>query len=405
MLAPLWLLALAMIGVVAVWTGDALLTLAVALAVLVSLSLLLWQHFCLVGVSYRRRLSANRAVFDETIELTTELINLKPLPLTWLQVDDVLPRGLRIDGVTVRAGRTDLIHRLTIIVAMLPYQRVVRRMQVRCTRRGELVFGPASLASGDYLGTLAKHERQSGLDHLIVYPKIFRVVLGRLPSNRILGRDAALRNLLTDPIRTIGTREYTPGDPYRSIDWRASARSDTLMVRVSEPSTTPILDIVLNFQTATSGWDSWENDGVEFAISVAASLAAYGTERGWAIGMRGNGYSGSMPIDIRPSASPEQFRTVLETLACASIAAHSLLSSMLAAHDANVPAGATLLLITTMLDAALCATLRDVQRRGRAVLVLQIARDHDVSSVDRIPILRIPYDQHWTEHEALVLGQ
>jgi hypothetical protein len=64
-----------------------------------------------------------------------------------------------------------------------------------------------------------------------------------------------------------------------------------------------------------------------------------------------------------------------------------------------------LLLITTMLDAALCATLRDVQRRGRAVLVLQIARDHDVSSVDRIPILRIPYDQHWTEHEALVLGQ
>ena len=180
-------------------------------------------------------------------------------------------------------------------------------MRVRCTRRGELVFGPASLASGDYLGTLAKHERQSGLDHLIVYPKIFRVVLGRLPSNRMLGRDAARRNFLTDPVRTIGTREYTQGDPYRSIDWRASARRDILMVRMSEPSTTPILDIVLNFQTATSGWDSWEHEGMEFAISVAASLAAYGTERGWAIGMRGNGYSGGMPIDIRPSAAPGQF--------------------------------------------------------------------------------------------------
>ena len=216
MLAPLWLLALAVIGVIALWIGDALLTLAVVLALLVSLSLLLWQHYCLVGVSYRRQLSTDRAVFGETIELTTELINLKPLPLTWLQVDDVVPRGLRIDGGTMRAGFTDLTHCLTMIVAMLPYERVVRRMQVRCTRRGELVFGPASLASGDYLGTLAKHERQSGLDHLIVYPKIFRVVLGRMPANRMLGRDAARRNFLTDPVRIIGTREYTQGDPYRS---------------------------------------------------------------------------------------------------------------------------------------------------------------------------------------------
>ena len=221
----------------------------------------------------------------------------------------------------------------------------------------------------------------------------------------MLGRDAARRNFLTDPVRTIGTREYTQGDPYRSIDWRASARRDILMVRMSEPSTTPILDIVLNFQTATSGWDSWEHEGMEFAISVAASLAAYGTERGWAIGMRGNGYSGGMPIDIRPSAAPGQFRTVLETLARATIAARGSLPSMLAAHDPRVPAGATLLLITTMLDAFLRATLRDVQHRGRAGLVLQIARDHDASPVERVPTLRIPDDEHWTEHEALVLGQ
>jgi uncharacterized protein (DUF58 family) len=402
MLTPLWLLALAVIGVVAVWAGDALLTLAVMLALLVSSSLLLWQHYCLVGVSYRRRLGAGRAAFGETVELTTELINLKALPLTWLQVDDVVPRGLRIDGGTMRAGRTDC---LTMLVAMLPYQRVVRRMQVHCTRRGELAFGPASLESGDYLGTLAKRESRSEFDHLIVYPKIFRVRLGRLPSNRILGRDAARRNFLTDPVRTIGTREYAQGDPYRSIDWRASARRDTLMVRVSEPSTTPILDIVLNFQTATSGRDGWEDEGMEFAISVAASLAAYGVERGWAMGMRGNGYSGGMPIDIRPSAAPGQFRVVLETLARATNAARGSLPSMLAAQDPRVPAGATLLVITTMLDAVLRTGLRDVQRRGRAVLVLQIARDNEASPVERFPVLRIPYDEHWTEHEALVLGQ
>ena len=54
----------------------------------------------------------------------------------------------------MRISSTDLTHCLTMILAMLPYQRMLRRMQVHCTRRGELVFGPASLKSGKlFLGT------------------------------------------------------------------------------------------------------------------------------------------------------------------------------------------------------------------------------------------------------------
>ena len=249
MLDELWLFVIGATGVWAVWTGRSLLTLAVALALLVSASLLFWRRYSLEGVGYTRRLATDRAAFDETVELKIELTNLKPLPLTWLQIEDMVPRRLTIEGGTVLQGPSDFFQFLTIVVAMLPYERIVRRLKVRCVRRGEHVFGPASLESGDYLGTLTKYGTLGNTDRLIVYPKIFRIEVGRLPSNQILGRDAARRSYLTDPIRTIGARDYTHGDPYRFIDWRATARLAKLMVRILEPSTTPILDIVVNIRT------------------------------------------------------------------------------------------------------------------------------------------------------------
>ena len=155
MLDELWLFVIGATGVWAVWTGRSLLTLAVALALLVSASLLFWRRYSLEGVGYTRRLATDRAAFDETVELKIELTNLKPLPLTWLQIEDMVPRRLTIEGGTVLQGPSDFFQFLTIVVAMLPYERIVRRLKVRCVRRGEHVFGPASLESGDYLGIVS----------------------------------------------------------------------------------------------------------------------------------------------------------------------------------------------------------------------------------------------------------
>jgi uncharacterized repeat protein (TIGR01451 family) len=126
MLDELWLFVIGATAVWAIWAGHSLLTLAIALALLVSASLLVWRRFSLAGVGYTRRLERDRVTFNETIELTIELVNLKPLPLTWLQIEDMVPRRLTIDGGTVRQGPSDFFRFLTIVVAMLPYERIVR---------------------------------------------------------------------------------------------------------------------------------------------------------------------------------------------------------------------------------------------------------------------------------------
>lgn len=405
MLDELWLFVIGATAVWAIWAGHSLLTLAIALALLVSASLLVWRRFSLAGVGYTRRLERDRATFNETIELTIELVNLKPLPLTWLQIEDMVPRRLTIDGGTVRQGPSDFFRFSTIVVAMLPYERIIRRLKVRCVRRGEHVFGPASLESGDYLGTLTSYGTARDTDRLIVYPKIFRIELGRLPSNQILGRDAARRTYLTDPIRTIGARDYIGGDPYRFIDWRATARLAKLMVRIFEPSTTPILDIVVNMRTPGAGPKNYEPDDLEFVLSVAASLAGYGLERGWAVGLRGNGISAGSPIAIPASAGPLQFREILECVTRANTIPSGSVATLVATSDKTVKSGATLLLVTAMLDPELIFALRDLCRRGRAILIVFVARPEATVPSLPFPIIRIDYDEHWSQRETLVLGR
>jgi len=403
LLGALWVLPLCVILVISLWSGSSLLTLVVVLALLISGSLPLWRRYCLAGVTYERQISASRAAFGEVITLVATISNIKALPLTWLLIDDALPRGVSVLGRAQGLDHRNRTGVLRVFLSILPYQRVTKRIRLHCMRRGMLVIGPATLESGDYLGTRGQRLTDADVYRLLVYPKVFRLQIGRLPSDQILGRYSRRRSLLADPVRTIGARDYRPGDPYRLIDWRSSARFDRLMVRVAEPSTTPILELVLDLEI--TGKADWEGDAVEFAIAIVASLARYAAERRWAFGLVANGESGNVPVFIRPSAAPGQLPAIMEALASVSVVATRSVVSLIAPHALGVPAGTTLLLVTARIDARLRSSLIELHRRGWGLLVLYVAPAYVPMRAESFPLIRVPYEANWVERDALVLGQ
>src|SRR5579859_2170186 len=62
-----------------------------------------WQRYCLLGLGYRRSLGQARAMFGEEVELTLEIVNDKPLPLAWLEVEDTVP-GLPVALAPAHTG-------------------------------------------------------------------------------------------------------------------------------------------------------------------------------------------------------------------------------------------------------------------------------------------------------------
>jgi uncharacterized repeat protein (TIGR01451 family) len=403
-LDALWLTILVVMEGWALWSGQGPLTLVASLGLLVSASLLLTRWAALAGVTCRHHLSTNRANFGDVVEFTVELMNLKPLPLTWLRVEDSVPKDLPIEGGRIETDLSGYFRQFVMLIAMLPYERLVRRLRVRCNRRGEYKFGPVRLESGDYLGVLTAYGSVRLENHLLIFPKVLLCELDRLPSQLLIGRDAVRRMFLPDPMQVVGARAYQFGDPYRLIDWRATAKASALMVRILQPSSTPVLDIVLDFAGPLKDEPDYTPDELELAISVVASLARFAAERRMAVGVRGNGRSRHALLDVSPSARDDQFVVIMETLAYAETLPSFPLGQLLARPAPQIPSGATTVIVTAGLRDDLVASLLEFQRKRRPCVLVYVGHADAAVAADGIPVLRVTYDKGWSGRETLVLA-
>ena len=396
---------LVLVGLLDIWawrTQQSLLATAASYSLLLALLMFGMRRVALRGVSYQRTLAHDRASCGDEVELSVQWSNDKLWPLAYLEIEDPLPRHVTVSGGQVRLAESSLLPSLFVHRAMLPYERVTQRLRVRCDRRGVHTFGPAQCRSGDFLSEPTEHRGLSEVQELLVLPKIFPLIIREDPASPVLGPLRARRAFMPDPLRVVGTRDYRSGDPLRSVDFRASARRGSLMVRELEPSATPGLQIVLDFQVPSPRADPVEPDELELAISVSASLAAHASRAGWAFGLRGNGFCQGAPLQVAASAAPAQLTNVLEALARARSRPSAPLASWL---DHQPPRDFTQLgaaaIVTFQLQPALIASLLRLRRCGVHVFVILIGAQADAEGLS---VRRVAYEEGWAQREALVLA-
>jgi len=398
-----WLLVLAGAVAVGVWAGQPLLTLAGLFGLLVAGAEMLWTRHCLTGVEYERELQASHANWGEEVTLSLRIANRKLLPLTWLQTQDRVPAELPITRAhQARDPSGAPWAYIRCLLPMLPYEQVVRRYTISCRRRGLFEFGPATVESGDLLGYDSRSLDFPACQQLLVYPKLFELQLAAPSSRRIVGAQAVNRVILTDPTRTIGVRGYQSGDPLKHVEWRSSARSRELLVRLFEPTTDPALAIFLNFHVP--GYWLPGGSQLEFAISLAASLARWSLEHKCPTGLFGNGaLGGAGAVHVPVSANQLQLRHILEVLALAS-SSHQHIAEVLLGELSALPFEASVLLVTAGLDRQLMLALTDVRRR-RPVTICQVKTPGTAAlSLPGIDVLPVDYDEAWEEGELLQLA-
>ena len=194
----------------------------------------------------------------------------KALPLTWLVIEDNLSSELTIRGGSVTSHtETGRFAQLRQLLAIMPFQRVDRQMTVVCDRRGRHAFGPVRLESGDPFGYRQRFTTLPLRAELLVYPKTFALEPLSLVSRLALGPARAGPLVMPDPSRVVGSRDYQAGDPLRHIDWRATARHGSPLVRIFQPTATPKVAVLLDtrLRDLTTRWELFE-----FSVAVAASL-------------------------------------------------------------------------------------------------------------------------------------
>lgn len=153
---------------------------------------------------------------------------------------------------------------------------------VRCVRRGIYELGPVEWRGYHSLNILKEKGGQGEEKYsLVVRPRMFNIRRLRLPAS-IASKPFPLESL--SKIGASSTdfediREYVPGDPARSINWRASARrfsrgETSPLVNVYEKEGKQSVFIFLDTRTTMKLGTSSEN-ALEYAVEATNNIAYY----------------------------------------------------------------------------------------------------------------------------------
>lgn len=165
-----------------------------------------------------------------------------------------------------RHGAPDHVARLTV-EPMAPDSEASAGYQLPTTVRGLIHLGPLVAEVRDPLGIAQRERAVAGVDVVTVAPRAHLVDIPELGSGR-LGRHLLALARRLGPGEFHSLREYADGDEPRSIHWRASARSDDLLVKQHTVQGLRRMLVVLD-ANAESYADS---ASFERAITVAASM-------------------------------------------------------------------------------------------------------------------------------------
>lgn len=348
--------------------------LIVAAIVVLFIEFYMVMKYGLSKVTIERSFNTLHANFGQNVQLIETISNRKLLPVPWLKVESRIDSGLQFGTQEDLNILQDEFH--ISVFSMLPYTRIIRTHNVKCTKRGFYHLKSAALTARSITGNVSAIKDETTDAKLYVFPRTLTLSEMNFPSHSWQGERVVRRWILEDPFINSGIREYNTSDPMKNINWKASARFGTLQVNQYDPTAQHRLMVLLNVDTKLNQWTvTDEPERVEYGISVAATIFEYAYKNVIEAGFCTNGFLKDMekePIRIEPASGKNQLTKILECLArmviLRSVNFHTLLDRELERGASNMD----YLFITAVIDEETEERIRRLRSKGNAVEILKI---------------------------------
>lgn len=228
------------------------------------------------------------------------------------------------------------------LATLAPNEHAQAAYRVPTNERGLLTTGPLRAQRRDVLGLCRRATLLAGTDDVIIVPQHVVLPFPAAGSAGRLGQHLRMKAWGQTGGEFHSLREYVPGDDLRRINWKASARSEELVVRETALEGVRRCTVVLD--TADEAYDA---AAFERAVSAAASVTLSAAGRGVATRLVAPG------IDVR---GPEVAITALRWLATVQRSATTLEQVSLAGTAGD--GIGLVVLVTTSLAAPSTAVVR-----------------------------------------------
>lgn len=268
----------------------------------------MWEYRLKVSLEF-----VQKSLFEgEQGELLEVIENRKRLPLSMLKVKFQTSRSLAFRD-TEGSRVTDQYYRNDVF-QVGGGERITRTLFYTVQKRGYYKINGVDLVAADLFMTTEMTDSLSTDSYVYVYPKPYDSREFRQSLQQINGEVLTRRHLLEDPFEYRGIREYQPYDDMHSVNWKATARTQKLMV--NQKNYTAFQTIRIFFNTEDTGILRKE-DCVEDCFRIVAGLAAFFLEQGIRVSCFGSGKDlmNGEPVQVEAGAGNGQMEQILKALA------------------------------------------------------------------------------------------
>ena len=353
---------------IAAWKGQTAIVTLLGLTIGTIGVSLLWSRLSLTRVRCERTLSTRILFPGEPLTIVLRLINAKPLPLPWVEVNQPLPATFtsRPDGEEIQSSALDHSTSLSW------YARVTWKHHLTMPKRGRYALPPVTVTSGDVLGLYPRQIQGPAPEQVTVYPRIYPVRRLAIPRSDASGDLIGASSLQEDPTRTRSLRDYQPQDGLRRVHWKASAHHGDLKVKVFEPAAVSKLRLVF-------AADNLSGEALfELAVSTVASAARYCIEHGIPVGLSSNAR-----LPYRPStwhlpdgSGPSQLTSILETLTDVAFAPAGSLAVLSSELRTAAQESKGIIIVTGQVHPEQAREFSALARRHSSLMVLEVSDTH-----------------------------
>jgi uncharacterized protein (DUF58 family) len=203
---------------------------------------------------------------------------------------------------------------------------------------------------------------------ILVYPKVLPLLHWQLPGSQLEGGVLTGQRSLQATSMVMGIREYRPGDSYKSIHWRSSARHRTLQVKEFELDRTADLWIYLDLDRHWHRGDG-ERATIERAVTVVASVVQKALREHRNVGLI---TSGQRPEVLQPDRGTKQSGKLMQYLAEIQAIGDLSIAETLIETTPRLRRGSSCLIVTPSLDRQWvrpAGTLREAAISTQAVII------------------------------------
>ena len=350
-----------------------------------------WAKISLNAVMVSQKLSIQKLFAGESTTLILDVQNAKWLPVPWFELKKQIPRDLQINGPFIFNSSTNM-NQLLLSASLQKDSKMTWEIEIYCGKRGIYRIGQSVIRSGDFFG-LYEDERNGDEQFidLVVYPRFYKFEELSLESIKPFGELRGKEIIFEDISQLIGIRDYQLGDPMKHIDWKASARSMKLQSRVFAPSGSYALVVALDVSTFPQSWKGSDPILVERAVSVAASIAKWGEECGYDLGLISNDYyARGRPIRIGVGRHPDRLSKILDALAAVDgFTGSSLADELNSVLTGGLPRGAAVVVVAALMSENLADSLFKLVNDRHQVYVLKTSSNEWHERLGSIPVIDI----------------